>query len=166
MGDDRREVYREEWSGLRLEKLEGEGIHVQKSKNCRSEEFWKANGYIRAGISQGNIRWHCGTSGREGGNALESIIHQSEVKWQVQENNRLQRSQQCSEQDSFQDRRCQGHNGSAGSRGLRNYLGSGRSIPSYKSGTRIEQVFRLQIQKQGLCVQRPSIWLHPKSTNI
>ncbi|KAA6360937.1 MAG: hypothetical protein EZS28_043536 [Streblomastix strix] len=166
MGEDRREGYCDERSGLRLEKLEGEGILGQESENCRSEEFGKANGYIRVGISQGNIRWHCGTSGREGGNALESVIHQTEVKWQVQENYILQRSQQCYEQDSFQDGGCQVYNGSAGSGGLHNYLGHGRSILLYKSRTRIEQVFRLQIQKQGLCVQRRSIWLHPKSTNI
>ncbi|KAA6380693.1 MAG: hypothetical protein EZS28_023782 [Streblomastix strix] len=110
--------------------------------NCRGEEFRKTIGYIRVGISQGNIRWHYGTSGRERGNALESVIHQTEVKWQIQENNRLQMSQQCYEQDSFQDEGCQGHNEFAGSGGLRDYL------------------------KQGLRVQRPSIWLHPKSADI
>ncbi|KAA6379781.1 MAG: putative reverse transcriptase, partial [Streblomastix strix] len=102
----------------------------------------------------------------ERGNALEFVINQTEIKWQVQENNRLQGSQQYYEQDSFQDGECQGYNGFAGSGGLLDYLVSGRSIPSYKSGTRIDQVFRYQIQKQGLHVQRPSLWLHPKSFYI
>ncbi|KAA6401853.1 MAG: hypothetical protein EZS28_002614 [Streblomastix strix] len=99
---------------------------------------------------------HCGTSGRKKGYSLKSAIHLTQIKWLVQENNRLQGSQQYYEQDSFQDGECQGYNGFAGSGGLFDYLGSGRSISSYKNGTRIEQVFRLHIQKQGLLVWRPS----------
>ncbi|KAA6395487.1 MAG: hypothetical protein EZS28_008986 [Streblomastix strix] len=150
----------------RLEESECQRIIGQEQKDNRSQRFSEVDANIRGGIEERSGRWDSERGIREGCDALESIIHQTQTKWEISENYRLPSSEQGNKWHTLQDGRSQGYNGLTGAGGLYDCVGSRGCIPSYQGESRSQQVLRIQVQRKGLPVLRPSLWIYSKPSNI